>query len=86
LASSQHPWEEFGEMASATLVSAIRKLAIAGQQAGFSLEQMIDLLNAGLSVETLLDLIAWRLEGTQSALPLLGSSSNWVVPRHSASA
>jgi len=73
-------------MASATLVSAIRKLAIAGQQAGFSLEQMIDLLNAGLSVETLLDLIALRLEGTQSALPLLGSSSNRIVPRRSASA
>jgi hypothetical protein len=73
-------------MARAALVTAIGKLAIAGEQAGFSLEQMIDLLNAGLSVETLLDLIAWRLEGTQSALPLLGSASNWVVPRRSASA
>ena len=73
-------------MARATLLTAIGKLAIAGHQAGFSLEQMIDLLNAGLSVEILLDLIAWRFEGTQSALPQLGSSSNWVVPRRSASA
>ena len=73
-------------MARPALVTAIRKLAIAGEQAGFSLEQMIDLLNAGLSVETLLDLIAWRLEGTQWALPVLGSSSNWIVPRRSASA
>jgi hypothetical protein len=73
-------------MARGALMTAIEKLAIAGQQAGFSLEQMIDVLNAGLSVETLLDLIAWRLEGTQSAWPLLGSSSNWVVPRRSASA
>jgi hypothetical protein len=73
-------------MARAALVNAIHKLALAGEQAGFSLEQMIDLLNAGLSVETLLDLIAWRLEGTKTALPLLGSSPNWVVPRRSASA
>jgi len=70
-------------MARAALVTAIGKLAIDGQQAGFNLEQMIDLLNGGLSVETLLDLIVWRLEGTQSASPLLGSSSNWVVPRRS---
>ena len=73
-------------MARATLVSAISKLAIAGEQAGFSLEQMIDLLEAGLTVETLLELIAWRLEGMQSALPLQGSSSNWIIPRRSAMA
>jgi hypothetical protein len=73
-------------MASAALVTAITKLAIAGQQAGFSLEQMIDLLDGGLTVETLLDLIAWRLEGMKSALPLQGSSSSWVIPRRSATA
>ena len=65
---------------------AIGELAIAGEQAGFTLEQMIDLLNDGLSAETLLELIAWRLERTQSALPLLGSSSNWVGPRGSVQA
>lgn len=32
-------------------LTAIRKLAIAGEQAGFSLEQMIDLLNAEGLVE-----------------------------------
>lgn len=73
-------------MARAALMSAIEKLAIAGEQAGFTLEQMIDLLNAGLSVESLLELIAWRLEGTQSELPIVGSSSNWVLPRQSARA
>jgi hypothetical protein len=73
-------------MARAALMNAISKLAIAGEQAGFSIEQMTDLLGAGLTVETLLDLIAWRLEGTQSALPLQGSSSNWVIRRRSASA
>jgi len=74
------------DMANASLVRAIHKLAMAGEQAGFTIEQMIDLLNAGLPVEILLDLIAWRLEGSPSALPLTGSSSNWVVQRRSASA
>jgi hypothetical protein len=73
-------------MAGSSLVNAITKLAIAGEQAGFSVEQMIELLNAGVTVETLLELIAWRLEGTQSVLPLSGSSSNWVIQQHSASA
>jgi len=73
-------------MAKASLVTAIGKLAMAGEQAGFTIEQMIDLLNSGLTVDTLLELIAWRLEGSQSALPLLRSSSNWVVSRRSASA
>lgn len=45
-----------------TLERAVCKLAIAGEQAGFSVEQMIDFLNSGLSVEGLLDLIALRLE------------------------
>lgn len=49
-------------MVSATVRSGIEKLAMAGQQAGFSTEQMIELLNAGIGVETLLDLISWRLE------------------------
>jgi hypothetical protein len=44
------------------LQQSIGKLAIAGAQAGFSVEQMIQLLSAGLDVATLLDLITWRLE------------------------
>ena len=54
-----------------TLQQSIGKLAIAGEQAGFSVEQMIQLLSAGLSVATLLDLIAWRLEvsGREESLP-----------------
>jgi hypothetical protein len=50
-------------MQKPSLVCAIYKLAMAGEQAGFSVEQMIQLLNSGLSVEALLELIAWRLEG-----------------------
>ena len=47
-------------------VNAIRKLAIAGEQAGFNLDQMIELLNSGLSVVALLDLITWRVDPSQS--------------------
>jgi len=49
-------------MEKPSLLTAVGKLAIAGEQAGFKIEQMIELLNEGLSVETLLDLIYWRLQ------------------------
>jgi hypothetical protein len=65
--------------AGPSLVAAIERLAIAGQQAGLSVEQMIDLLNDGMAVETLLDLIAWRLEASRNPLVLQGSSSDWVA-------
>ncbi len=44
------------------LVEAIQKLAAAGQQAGFSVEEMIEFLTTGVSVETLLNLICSRLQ------------------------
>ena len=40
-----------------SLTRAVGKLAVAGEQAGFTLEQMIQLLNDGLTVEALLDII-----------------------------
>ena len=49
-------------MATST-VQAVYKLAIAGEQAGFTLEQMIQILNAGVSVETLLNEIELPLGG-----------------------
>ena len=55
---------------------AIYKLAVAGEQAGFSLEEMIQLLNAGVSVETLLHLIELRLS---KAAPSGASSSGWIM-------
>lgn len=61
------------------LISAINKLAVAGEQAGFTLEQMIQLLDGGLSVETLLDLIAWSLERRQQRFDSLSCTSNWVM-------
>ena len=66
-------------MENSSLLRAVGKLAIAGEQAGFSLEQMIDLLNQGLSVETLLDLICWRLGDGRDSGALLPCSSGWVM-------
>lgn len=45
-----------------SLTIAISKLAVAGEQAGFCIEHMIQLLDAGLTVETLIELIAGRLD------------------------
>lgn len=57
------------------LIAAIRKLAFAGEQAGFTVEQTIELLNAGLTVETLLHLIERRLAPPKVA----PCTSRWVV-------
>jgi hypothetical protein len=48
-------------MQQPVLVRAVEKLAQAGEQAGLSVEDMIRILNAGISVETLLDLIGRNL-------------------------
>jgi hypothetical protein len=52
-------------MENPSLILAISKLAAAGEQAGFTLEQMIDMLDTGLEVETLLELICLRLNPLQ---------------------
>lgn len=49
----------------AALKPAIEKLARAGQNAGFTIEEMIELLNTGVSVETLLNLICTRLDSVE---------------------
>jgi len=43
------------------LMTAIAKLVLAGEQAGFTIEQMIQLLQTGTSIEVLLSMIEWRL-------------------------
>jgi hypothetical protein len=69
-------------MEKPSLLTAVGKLAIAGEQAGFSIEQMIELLNEGLSVETLLDLISWRLQTIQEeATAPPACSSGWIVSK-----
>ena len=68
-------------MQKPSLLAAFGKLAIAGEQAGFTLEQMIELLNEGLSVETLLELISWRLDLEEARKPIAApaSSSGWIM-------
>jgi len=60
------------------LISAIHKLALAGQQAGFSVEQMIQMLNEGVSVEELIEVIGLRIEGCEQKLPP-NPNSAWVM-------
>ena len=43
------------------LSSTIEKLARAGEQAGFSVEKMIEMLNAGVTIGALLDMISYSL-------------------------
>ena len=56
---------------------------MAGEQAGFTLDQMIELLNSGMSVLALLDLITWRLNPAQSSresFPVWVGSDNLALP------
>jgi len=48
---------------------------MAGEQAGFTVEQMIRLLKAGITIEILLDIIERRL----SAAAPEARSSRWVT-------
>jgi hypothetical protein len=59
-----------------SIAQTVFKLAIAGEQAGFSLEQMIQMLNAGITVQTLLQLIEWRLGEVR---PSPARSSRWIM-------
>lgn len=61
-------------MQQPVLVRAVEKLAHAGAQAGFSVEDMIRILNAGVSVEKLLDMIELSLQCRERA----GRPSRWV--------
>ena len=65
-------------MENPVLLEAIRRLAAAGQRAGFSVDQMIHLLKGGVSIETLLGMIETRLAGTvtQAGAP---NSSHWIM-------
>ena len=69
----------FCGMKQKRLVNAIGKLAVAGGQAGLSVEDMIQLLNDGLTVETLLELITWRLTEMRNPITAPCCSSRWVV-------
>jgi len=49
-------------METPALLSGVSKLAIAGERAGFTIDQMIRILNTGCSVEELVDLIEYCLQ------------------------
>jgi hypothetical protein len=66
------------EMQRPSIDDSIFKLAMAGEQAGFTVEQMIQLLNAGLSIEGLLTLIGWKLN-LPVALGDQPSPHRWVM-------
>ena len=63
-------------MEKLSTAQAVYKLAIAGEQAGFSLEEMIQILNAGVTLETLLHMIEWRLGAVDSSA---ARSSRWIM-------
>ena len=61
-------------MEQPTIMTAVEKLVLAGEQAGFTVEQMIRLLQTGASVEALLLMIESRLRPTTAP-----TSGRWVV-------
>jgi hypothetical protein len=63
-------------MQQPTLARAVERLAQAGEQAGFSVEDMIQILNAGVSLETLLDIIDRSLRASPVET---GRSSRWTM-------
>jgi len=65
-------------MAASSIAASIFKLAVAGEQAGFTLEQMIELLNAGLTVKSLLRMIEQKLARASAYTEQLGFS-RWVM-------
>jgi len=65
-------------MENSSLILAISKLAAAGEQAGFTLEQMIELLDHGIDVEILLELISMRLHAAPMPPTASESRYRWV--------
>jgi len=61
------------------LAGVVGKLAIAGEEAGFSVEQMIRILNAGVDVEDLLRVIESRLNKKRAKPVTLITSSRWIM-------
>jgi len=58
-----------------SIMTAIEKLVLAGEQAGFTVEQMIQILQTGASVEGLLCMIEWRLSSPAAE----SRSSRWIM-------
>ena len=58
------------------LAQAVERVAVIGEQAGFSVEDMIHMLDAGLAVEMLLEIIDRSLQLPQEET---GRSSRWIM-------
>jgi len=54
----------------ASVQRSIEKLALMGEMVGFEIEFMIELLESGMNVTDLLDLIAWRMQNEHRSLNL----------------
>ena len=66
-------------MQKPSLLASVSKLAMAGESAGFSVEQMIELLNAGVSIEALLQMIAWRLDAGIEKPETKSGAARWMM-------
>jgi hypothetical protein len=60
-------------------VEAVLKLARAGEQAGYTLDEMIAFLDSGFTVETLLCLIEWRLRVQEKIAAVTASNKSAFV-------
>lgn len=63
-------------MEQPSFAQSLAKLAIAGEQAGISFHEIIHMLSTGVTVETLLNLIEWRLRNPDRTA---GRSLRWVM-------
>ena len=58
-------------MENPTIGRTICKIAVPGECAGFTVEQMIELLNNGLDAPTLVSMIEWKLNYAEQQIPAL---------------
>ena len=66
-------------MENPVLLEAIRRLAAAGERAGFTVDEMIHLLKAGVSIETLLGMIETRLDDGTRNPATAEQSTRWIM-------
>jgi hypothetical protein len=62
-------------MQHSVLARAIQRLVAAGEEAGITVDQMILILNTGVSVEALLEIIDKRLQTPGG----FGGYSRWIM-------
>ena len=67
------------EMAEPSLTKTLEKVAQAGEYAGFTVQQMIQFLNAGFTIGDLLYVIGRRLEQIPYPCKQPTSVSGWIM-------